>query len=360
MIIGVLKETKSQERRVAMTPQGAKALVASGHSVLIEKNAGVGAGFSDADYRLQGAAIAQKPDALIRKSDLVVKVKEPTVREIKSMRPGQLLFCYLHLAAFPELTQKILKQKIVALGYETLLLADGSLPLLAPMSEIAGKLATQNGAHFLRADQGGRGVLIGGTEKVAPADVVILGAGVVGTNAARIAAGMGARTHLVDVAQSRLERARDQCGELCQIYASNSDVIADLVPKADLLIGAVLIPGAHAPKLVSKALVKKMKKGSVVLDVAVDQGGCIETSEVTTHDKPIIVKHGVLHYGVANIPGAVPVTATLALTQETIKYIQAIADYGLEAAIYECPEIQHAINCASGQLAHPALKTMKF
>lgn len=355
MRIGILKETKSSEKRVALVPLLARELVGLGHKVRVQKNAGVGSGFPDEEYRNAGAQIVASTSKLISQSDLVIKVKEPTSQELDFMRPGQLLFCYLHLAAIPAVLKKILRKKIIALGYETLQLPNGRLPLLAPMSEIAGKLAAQVGAHLLRADQGGRGVLLGGTQTVEPATVVVLGAGVVGENALRIAVGLGAKTHVVDVSETRLNQLKEKLGGAIVTHLSTPAIIASLVREADLLIGAVLIPGARAPKLVTEAMVKTMKKGSVIIDVAVDQGGCIATSRVTTHAKPTFVKHGVLHYGVANMPGVVPVTGTLALTHAIFPYIRAIANDGLEAATEKFPELKSAINCAWGKIVHPGL-----
>ena len=353
MNICLLKETKVHEGRVALMPVQIRILRQSGHRVFVQKNAGVVSGFSDRDYVKAGAKIFIKTGEGIKKADLVLKVKEPSFAEVAAMRQGQMIFCYLHLAAFPELTRKILKQGIVALGYETVQLPNGSLPLLKPMSEIAGKLAAQNGAHFLRIDCGGRGVLMGGTETVPPAEVLILGGGTVGENALKIAVGMGAKTRILDRSVARLKKLRKKYG--CEVYLSTKASIRKWVPRSDLVVGAVLIPGARAPKLVSKALVKKMRKGSVIIDVAVDQGGCIETSEVTSHDKPVVKKYGVLHYGVPNIPAVVPVTGTLALTTATFPYIKSLASLGLAGTCKKHPEMKLAINCAWGKVVHPAL-----
>lgn len=357
MNITVLKETKNREGRVALTPPQARILRGAGHRVFVQKNAGVISGFPDRDYAKAGAKIFTSTGEGIKKADLVLRVKEPTFKEVGLMHPGQMIFCYLHLAAFPALTKKILQRKIIALGYETVQMSDGSLPLLKPMSEIAGKLAAQNGAHFLRSDIGGRGVLMGGTQKVPPAEVLILGGGVVGENACKIATGMGAKTRVLDRSLSRLKRLKQKQG--CEIYLSTPAAIRKWILRSDLVIGAVLIPGARAPKLVSRALVKKMKKGSVIVDVAVDQGGCIETSEVTSHQNPVIVKYGVLHYGVPNIPAVVPVTGTLALTGATFPYIKSLAQNGLAGACKKHPEMKLAVNCAEGKIIHPALFSLK-
>jgi len=353
--IGLLKETKKNEGRVALTPENIGALVRTGHRVCVQKGAGELSSFADSQYKKAGARLLHSSKEIILQSDLLLKVKEPTMEELEWMRPGQMIFCYLHLAAFPRLTQKILRKKIIALGYETLQAPDGHLPLLIPMSQIAGRLATQNGAHLLRIDQGGRGVLMGGTDKVPGATVVILGAGVVGENAAQMAMGLGATVHILDVFEKRLQNLKRKYGDRLHVHPSTSRWRAKLVPIADLLIGAVLIPGAKAPKLVSKTLVKKMKKGSVIIDVAVDQGGCIETSEVTSHENPAVVKHGVLHYGVPNIPAVVPLTSTLALSTETFPYVLRIAHYGLVDACKRWPELKGAINCYEGKIIHPAL-----
>lgn len=362
MIIGVLKESKNREGRVALIPSQVRELSRLGHKVFAQQDAGILSGFSNQDYSRSGALIVNLKQTLIQKSELLIKVKEPTIVEINLMRAGQMIFCYLHLAAIPKTLKKILQKKIIALGYETLQLKDGSLPLLAPMSEIAGKLATQNGAQFLRVDYGGRGVLMGGTKMVKPAHVLILGAGIVGENAAKIAMGMGAKTTILDISKNKLLKIRKkykhQFGSLCQTFVSSRQIISQLVPKSDLIIGAVLIPGARAPKLVTRQIVKKMKRGSVIVDVSVDQGGCVETSEVTSHQNPIVIKHGVLHYGVPNIPGSVPVTGTLALTHETFKYIKALAQWGLVEACVKYPELKGAIQCADGKIIHHALRRL--
>ncbi|MBX7148944.1 alanine dehydrogenase [bacterium] len=355
MNIALLKESKKNEFRVALVPDQVGMLTQAGHVVRIQKGAGTAIGYTDALYKKAGAKIESSVSKLIKQSHLVIKVKEPTPAELGFMREGQILFCYLHLAAFPHLTKLILKKKITALGYETLQMPDGSLPLLKPMSEIAGKLATQNGAHFLKITEGGSGVLLGGTQEVGPATVVILGGGVVGLSAAKIAMGMGANTIVLEANPAKCEFLKKQY-EALYVYPATPENIVLYVPQADLLVGAVLVPGAKAPKLVNKKLVQKMKKGSVVVDVAVDQGGCIETSQVTTHEKPIINKFGILHYGVANMPGSVPVTATQALSTATFPYIELISSQGLEKAIEKKPELKGAINCAAGRIVHPGLK----
>lgn len=358
MNIAVLKEVKTREGRVALIPSNVVELTRAGHKVLVQKEAGIFSGFSDQDYKDAGAELVASTKELIDRSDLVLKVKEPTITEVDMMRPGQMFFGYLHLAAIPETLQKILDKKIVALGFETVELSDGKLPLLAPMSEIAGKLATQNGAHLLRFDQGGRGILIGGTTTVPPAKVLVLGAGVVGRNATDVAVGMGADTTVLDVSEQRLNDIKKTYGDRCKTFKSSQDLIDKLVPESDLVVGSVLIVGELAPKLVNETLVKKMKKGTVIIDVSVDQGGCVSTSEVTTHENPVVVKHGVLHYGVANMPGSVPVTATLALNNASFPYTKALADLGLDGVCKKYPEMLKAVNCANGEIVHHALKNI--
>lgn len=356
MIISILKEVKKLEGRVALVPSNVKELVAKGHKVLVQKDAGLISGFVDQDYTQAGAEIVLTTKELIERADLVHKVKEPTLEEVDMMRPGQMFWGYLHLAAIPDTLKKILDKKIIALGFETLQLPDGSLPLLAPMSEIAGKLATQNGAHLLRFDQGGRGILLGGTSTVPPAKVLVLGAGVVGSCAAEVAVGMGAHTTILDLSPQRLDLLKKIYGDKINVARSTPETIQALLKDTDLLVGAVLIAGEKAPKLVTEDMVKTMRKGAVIVDVSVDQGGCIATSEVTTHDKPYVLKHHVLHYGVANMPGSVPVTATLALNNATFPYTKEIMDLGLDGACKKYPEMQKAINCANGEVVHPALK----
>lgn len=356
MIIAALKEIKTREGRVVLIPDNVRELKAAGHEILVQKEAGIHSGYSNQDYVTAGAVIIESTEELIRRSDLVLKVKEPTIAEVKMMRPGQMYFGFLHLAAIPETLQAILEQKIIALGFETVQLPDGSLPLLAPMSEIAGKLATQSGAHFLRFDQGGRGILMGGTSTVPPARVLILGAGVVGRNAAEIAIGMGAKTTILELSPQRIEILKRIYGSACTILLSNPETIARLVPEMDLVVGAILTVAEKAPHLVSEAMVKTMKKGSVIVDVSVDQGGCVATSEVTTHENPIVVKHGVLHYGVANMPGSVPITATLALNNASFPYIKLLANLGYDEVCKKHHEMQKSLNCYRGQISHPALQ----
>jgi alanine dehydrogenase len=355
MRIGVPKEIKNNENRVALTPAGVQALTRAGHEVRVERGAGAGAGFSDEDYAREGALIVSQEEAW-NDSDMVMKVKEPLPSEYKFFREGLVLFTYLHLAAEPELTQTLLKKKMVAIAYETVQTANGFLPLLAPMSEIAGRMAPQIGAQFLEKHYGGAGILLGGVPGVPPADVVIVGGGAVGTNAAKIALGLGARVTIFDKNPDRLRYLDDLFGGRVQTVMSNSYELARAVASADLLIGAVLVPGAKAPKLVTEEMVKSMKPGSVIVDVAIDQGGSVETIDrITTHDNPVYIKHGVVHYAVANMPGAVARTSTLALTNATLPYAEKIANMGWEAAVLNDPALAKGVNTAYGMLTHPAV-----
>ena len=352
MRIGVPKEKKPMEFRVAMTPGGVKSLVRRGHEVLVEKGAGVGSGMSDAEYEAAGAKLVSAEEAW--GADLVVKVKEPLPEEYKYLRPDLILFTYLHLAASRELTEALLKSGATAIAYETVQLEDGSLPLLVPMSEVAGRMATQVGAYYLEKPMGGRGVLLGGVPGVAPASVVIIGGGTVGTNAAKVALGMGAQVYVLDVNHQRLQYLDDVFGGRLITLTSNEANLNKVVEFADLLIGAVLIPGAKAPKLVTREMVSRMKEGAVIVDVAVDQGGCVETIRPTTHENPTYVVDGVVHYGVANMPGAVPRTSTFALTNQTLPYVLKLAEKGLEA-LKEDPALLKGLNVHRGHLTHPAV-----
>ncbi|MFZ5591051.1 MAG: alanine dehydrogenase, partial [Bacillota bacterium] len=336
MIIGVPKEIKSNENRVAITPAGVQAMVKAGHKVVIENNAGVGSGISNEDYIAAGAEILATPAEVFAAADMIMKVKEPLPPEYGLFKEGQVLFTYLHLAPEPELTRALLDKKVVGIAYETIQLPNGSLPLLTPMSEVAGRMAVQIGAQFLEKHNGGLGILLGGVPGVPPAKVTIIGGGVVGTNAAKIALGMGADVTILDLNANRLRYLDDIFGSRIKTLMSNSYNIAAAVKEADLLIGAVLIPGARAPKLVTEEMVKQMKPGSVIVDVAIDQGGSIETVDrVTTHAEPTYIKHGVVHYSVANMPGAVARTSTFALTNVTLPYALKLANKGYRAAIKE-------------------------
>ncbi len=352
MRIGVPKETKPMEFRVAMTPGGVESLVRRGHKVLVEKGAGAGSGMPDDEYAAAGAHLVSAEEAW--GAELVVKVKEPLPAEYRYLRPDLLLFTYLHLAASRELTEAMLASGVTGIAYETVQLPDGSLPLLVPMSEVAGRMATQVGAYYLEKPMGGRGVLLGGVPGVAPASVVILGGGTVGTNAAKIALGMGAQVYVLDVNHQRLQYLDDVFGGRLITLTSTEANIKKAVQFADLLIGAVLIPGAKAPKLVTREMVATMKEGSVIVDVAVDQGGCVETIRPTTHDAPTYVVDGVVHYGVANMPGAVPRTSTFALTNQTLPYVLKLAEKGI-AALKDDPALLKGLNVHAGRLTHPAV-----
>lgn len=354
MEIGVPKETKDQEFRVGLSPSSVRVLREAGHTVFVEKDSGSGAGFTDEDYQQAGAHIvSQAIDAWNR--ELVVKVKEPLKPEYKFLQKGQLLFTYLHLAADRALTEHLIDCGVSAIAYETVELPDRKLPLLTPMSIIAGRLAVQFGARFLERQQGGRGVLLGGVPGVKPGKVVILGGGIVGTEAARIAIGMGAQVQILDVNVERLAYLETIFGSRVELLYSNCAQIEAVVPHADLLIGAVLILGLRAPILVHQSLVKKMHPGSVIVDVAVDQGGCIETLRPTSHTNPTYVEEGVVHYGVPNMPGAVPWTATQALNNSTLPYVLKLANHGLEALKIDSA-LGKGLNVQNYKLVHPAVQ----
>ncbi len=356
MIIGVVKEIKNNENRVALTPAGAEAFCAAGHTVLVEAGAGLGSGFADKLYLDYGAEIVSDKRKLFDTADMIMKVKEPLAPEYGLFHEGQILFTYLHLAPEPELTQALLKAKVTGIAYETIEGVNRNLPLLIPMSEIAGRMATQVGAHFLEKHAGGKGVLLGGVPGVEPAQVVVIGGGIVGTNAARIARGMGARVTIIDSSAERLRQLDDLFQGQVMTISSNAYNIAEWTRKADLLIGAVLIHGAKAPKLVSENMVKAMALGSVIVDVAIDQGGCVETCDhVTTHSEPTFVKHGVVHYSVANMPGAVARTSTLALTNATLPYALQIAGRGWKAMAAENAGFARGINVVNGHLTYQAV-----
>ena len=350
MIIGVPKDIKDYEYRVSLTPDGARVLLQAGHRVVVEPSAGQGSGFSDDAYRQAGVQVAGSKAEVFQQADLIVKVKEPQLSECVLFRPGQVLFTYLHLASLPDLTKALVAADITAIAYETVEARDHSLPMLRPMSEIAGRLAVQIGAHYLGTVQGGRGLLLAGVPGVPPAHVVVLGAGVVGTSAVRIAVGMGARVTVINLDLDRLRFLDDLYGGRIATCAATESAIERAVVDADLVIGAVLVPGARAPKVVSRALVKKMKPGSVIVDVAVDQGGCCETTRPTTHSDPVYVVDGVLHYCVTNMPGIVPHTSTLALTNTTLPYIVRLASEGVEKAIRSDPGLAKGVNVMNGRI----------
>jgi alanine dehydrogenase len=350
MIIGVPKEIKDHEYRVSVTPDGVHALRQAGHEVLVESAAGVGSGYTDEQYRQAGAALAPSKESLFKEAALIVKVKEPQISETRLFRPGQVLFTYLHLASSAELTKALLESGITAIAYETIEAKDGTLPMLKPMSEIAGKMSVQVGARYLEATQGGRGLLLGGVPGVDPAKVVVLGAGTVGSAATRIAVGMGAQVTVINLEIERLRYLDDLYQGRIVTRASTQAAIEENVPTADLLIGAVLVSGARAPKLVSKALVAKMKAKSVIVDVSVDQGGCIETSRPTTHSDPTYIMEGVLHYCVANMPGIVPRTSTQALTNATLPYLLTLVSSGVDAAVRADAGLAKGVNLAHGKV----------
>lgn len=356
MRIGCPKEIKAQEGRVGLTPAGADALVRAGHTVFLEKGAGLASGFADREYTGVGAQILPTAREVYGAAEMIVKVKEPLAPEYPLLQEGQILFTYLHLAPDPEQTRALLEKKVTGIAYETVQLADGSLPLLAPMSEVAGRLSIQTGARLLEANCGGRGILLGGVPGVERANVVIVGGGNVGANAAKMAVGLGANVTILDISSRRLAYLDDIFNGRVQTLLSNSYNIANAVRSADLVVGCVLIPGAKAPKLVTEEMVKTMRPGSVLVDVAIDQGGSIETIDrITTHSDPYFVKHGVLHYSVANMPGAVPRTSTLALTGATLPYALKIANLGAEAACRADPALMKGLNTYHGHLTFQAV-----
>jgi alanine dehydrogenase len=356
MIIGVPKEIKPGERRCAVTPAGVQQLVAHGHAVLVQAGAGEGSGLFDAQLRSAGAEVCPAAETIFERADMVMKVKEPLGEEWPLLRPGQIIFTYLHLASSKELTEALLKSGAIGVAYETIQRPDGELPLLTPMSEIAGKLAMQEAAAALNVHRGGRGILIGGVPGVPPAEVAVLGCGTVGVNAVEVAAGLGAQVTILDINLDRLRHLNEVMHGHCITVYSDPVTVARAATYADVLIGAVLIAGARAPKLVTEEMVTTMKPGSVIVDVAIDQGGCIETSEITTHDEPYVVKHGVLHWGVPNMPAAVPRTATLALTNATTPYAVRIASLGLDKAAEQFPDIALGINVRNGEIVHPHVR----
>lgn len=352
MIIGVPKEIKDNEARVGVTPAGVKALAEAGHKVLVETQAGALSGFPDAEYQNSGAEIVGDAGYAWGKAEMVVKVKEPIESEYCYFREGLVLFTYLHLAPLPSLTDKLLEGKVIGIAYETVRDRQGTLPLLTPMSEVAGRMSVQVGASYLEKERGGRGILLGGVPGVPPAHVAILGGGVVGTNAARIALGFGAKTTLIDVNLNRLRELDDIFGGRLYTLASNSYNIEQATREADLVIGGVLIPGATAPRLVNRSMVSQMKKGAVIVDVAIDQGGCVETAHPTSHSNPSYTVDGVVHYCVTNMPGAVPHTSTLALTNSTFPYVLRIANLGVRDALRHDPGLSEGLNTWLGTLAY--------
>jgi len=350
MVVGTVREIKDNEYRVGLVPGGVKTLADSGQQVLVETRAGEGSGISDDEYRQAGAEIVASAAEVWKRAEVLVKVKEPIEPEYGLMREGQVLFTYLHLAPLPKLTSVLLERKVTGVAYETITGPEGSLPLLTPMSEVAGRMSIQVGARYLERVNGGRGVLLGGVPGVPPAEVIIIGGGVVGMNAAKMALGMGARVTILDRSVTKMQYIDDVFGGHVATLMSNPIAIARAAARADLLVGAVLIPGAAAPKLVTRAMVSGMKKGSVIVDVAVDQGGCIETTHPTTHSAPTYEVDGVVHYCVANMPGAVPRTSTFALTNVTFPYLLRIARKGLKQALKEDPSLGPGVNTYAGKL----------
>jgi alanine dehydrogenase len=355
MKVGILKEIKTEENRVCMTPAGVEVMIANGHKLLVEKGAGSGSGFEDAAYIEAGAEMIATAREIYERSDMVMHVKEPLPPEYDLIREGQIIFTYLHLAAAEELTKALIKSKSVCIAYETIQKPDRSLPLLTPMSEVAGRMAIQQGAKYLEMAQGGHGVLLGGVPGVDPGNVVVIGGGIVGTNAAKMACGLGAKVYILDMNLDRLRYLSDVMPANCFGLFSSPATLRELIQRADVVVGAVLIPGTKAPKLLTREMLKTMKPGSVLVDVAIDQGGCFETSKATTHGDPIYVVDGVVHYCVANMPGAVPRTSTMALTNATLPYAVEIANKGWKAAMKGNNEIKLGANVINGKITYKAV-----
>ena len=355
MQIGVLKEIKTEENRVSMTPSGVEILARAGHRVMIEQGAGLGSGYTDDQYRAAGAEIAATPAAIYAQAELVLHVKEPQTQEYGLIRPGQILFTYFHFAASESLTRAMLASGAVCIAYETVTDRQGTLPLLTPMSEVAGRMAAQEAARCLERTQGGRGVLLGGVTGVEPAVVLVLGGGMVGTEAARIASGLGASVYLLDLSLPRLRHLAETLPKNCIPLMSSPAAIRELLPRADAVIGAVLIHGARTPRLITREMLALMQPGAVLVDVAIDQGGCFETSRPTTHDQPVYEVDGILHYCVGNMPGAVPLTSTRALTNATLPYVRTLADRGWRRAVQEDPGLGAGVNIADGVITWPGV-----
>ncbi len=352
MIIGVLKEIKADENRVAMSPGGVEFMLQNGHSILVEKDAGKPSGFDNALYKNAGAEIVNQSGAIFERSDMILRVKEPQPSEYEFLKKGQIYFAYLHLAASEEVTQTMIDCGIIGIAYETIQNDNGSLPLLKPMSEVAGDMAIQQGAKYLEMAQGGHGVLLGGVPGVDPATVVILGGGVVGINAAKLACGLGAKVYILDIDLNRLRYLSDVMPGHCITLMSSPAAIREVLPKADVVVGAVLVPGSKTPALVSRDVIKSMKKGSVLVDVSIDQGGCFETSKETTHADPTYTVDGIVHYAVSNMPGALPRTSTLALNNATLPYAVEIANKGWKKAMQENAEIKRGANVVEGKVTY--------
>ena len=352
MIVGVLKEIKAEENRVCMSPGGVEFMRQLGHQILVEKNAGKASGFSNANYIKAGAEIVDSPAEIFKRAKIIMRVKEPQPFEFELIRKGQIYFSYLHLAASEELTQALIKSKAICIAYETIQKADGTLPLLTPMSEVAGPMAIHEGAKYLEMIQGGQGVLLGGVPGVDPGTVVIIGGGAVGINAAKTASGMGAKVYILDINLDRLRYLSDVMSAQCVTLMSSPAAIRKVLPHADLVVGAVLVPGSKAPTLVTREMLGTMKEGAVMVDVSIDQGGCFETSRETTHADPIYKVDGIIHYAVSNMPGAVPRTSTLALNNATLPYVAEIAGKGWKKAMNENPEIKAGANVIEGKVTY--------
>ena len=352
MLVGILKEIKTKENRVAMTPAGVEQMIEHGHTVGVETTAGEGSGFSDQQYEKAGAKIVGTAQEIYAQSDMVMKVKEPLPVEYPLIRSGQILFTYFHFAACEELTKAVMESGCIAVAYETVEKANGTLPLLTPMSEVAGRMAIHEGSKYLEKTYGGKGVLLGGVPGVEPGTIIVIGGGIVGTNAAKMACGLGAKVYLLDTNLERLRYLSDVMPKNCFPLMYSPATLRRLLPEADLVVGAVLIPGAMAPKLITKDMLKYMRKGSVIVDVAIDQGGCVETAKATTHDDPIYEVDGIIHYCVANMPGAVSMTSTLALTNATLPYALELANKGHKTAARENPELAKGINIIAGKVTY--------
>ena len=350
MIVGILKEIKTEENRVSMTPSGVEVMKQNGHAVLVEKNAGIGSGFPDEAYISAGAEIVDTPSEIYNRAEMVMHVKEPLPSEYELIRKDQIIFTYLHLAAAEELTYALIESESICIAYVTIQKPDGSLPLLTPMSEVAGRMAIQQGAKYLEMAQGGHGILLGGVPGVDPGSVVIIGAGIVGINAAKMACGLGAKVYLLDMNLERLRYLSDVMPPNCFLLMSTPATIRRLIKDADVVVGAILIPGTKAPKLIIREMLRTMKEGAVLVDVAIDQGGCFETSKATTHSDPIYAVEGVVHYCVSNMPGAVPKTSTMALTNATLPYAVEIANKGWQRTFKENPEIKAGANVVQGKV----------
>jgi len=352
MQVGILKEIKIKENRVAMTPAGVEQMIEHGHTVGVETTAGEGSGFSDRQYEKAGAKIVGTAQEIYTQSDMVMKVKEPLPVEYRLIRSGQILFTYFHFAACEELTKAVMESGCIAVAYETVEKANGTLPLLTPMSEVAGRMAIHEGSKYLEKTYGGKGVLLGGVPGVEPGTIIVIGGGIVGINAAKMACGMGAKVYLLDTNLERLRYLSDVMPKNCFPLMYSPATLRRLLPEADLVVGAVLIPGAAAPKLITRDMLKHMRKGSVIVDVAIDQGGCVETAKATTHDDPIYEVDGIIHYCVANMPGAVSMTSTLALTNATLPYAIELANKGHKTAAQENPELAKGINIIAGKVTY--------